>query len=136
MRPNSSDVYMQLAGFYNRQGEFEKTMQALDDRASKEPTNPEAFHTIAAYYWEKAYRDFRLKDAEKMKYIELGLAADGQGAAAEARLHRRADLQEPPAPVQGARRSRTRPSSRRCSPKPTSSATRAIELRKKKAGGQ
>jgi len=76
MRPNSSDVYMQLAGFYNRLGEFEKTMQALDDRASKEPTNPEAFHTIAAYYWEKAYRDFRLKDAEKLKYIELGLQAE------------------------------------------------------------
>jgi hypothetical protein len=67
---------MQLAGFYNRQGEFEKTMQALDERAQKEPTNPEAFHTIAAYYWEKAYRDFRLKDADKLKYIELGLQAD------------------------------------------------------------
>jgi tetratricopeptide (TPR) repeat protein len=78
MRPNSSDVYMQLAGFYNRLGEFDKTMQALDDRASKEPTNPEAFHTIAAYYWEKAYRDFRLKDAEKMKYVELGLQAEGK----------------------------------------------------------
>ena len=76
MRPNSSDVYMQLAGFYNRMGEFEKTMQALDDRASKEPNNPEAFHTIGAYYWEKAYRDFRLKPAEKMNYVELGLQAE------------------------------------------------------------
>ena len=76
MRPNSSDVYMQLAGFYNRQGEFEKTMQALDERAAKEPTNPEAFHTIGAYYWEKAYRDFRLKTDEKAKYIELGLQAE------------------------------------------------------------
>ena len=76
MRPNSSDTYMQLAGFYNRQGEFEKTMQALDERAAKEPNNPEAFHTIAAYYWEKAYRDFRLRDPEKLKYIELGLQAD------------------------------------------------------------
>ena len=76
MRPNSSDVYMQLAGFYNRQGEFEKTMQALDERAAKEPTNPEAFHTIGAYYWEKAYRDFRLKPDEKAKFIEMGLQAE------------------------------------------------------------
>ena len=89
MRPNASDVYMQLAGFYNRLGEFDKTMQALDERAAKEPTNPEAFYTIAAYYWEKAYRDFRLKDAEKLKYIDLGPRGRRQGAAAEARLHRR-----------------------------------------------
>jgi tetratricopeptide (TPR) repeat protein len=75
MRPNDSNVYMQLAGFYNRQGEFEKTMQALQERADKEPTNPEAFYTIASYYWEKAYRDFRLKDADKLKYIDLGIAA-------------------------------------------------------------
>ena len=75
MRPNDSNTYMQLAGFYNRQGEFEKTMAALDERAQKEPTNPEAFYTIASYYWEKAYRDFRLKDADKLRYIELGLQA-------------------------------------------------------------
>ncbi len=75
MRPNDSSTYMQLAGFYNRQGEFEKTMAALDERAQKEPTNPEAFYTIASYYWEKAYRDFRLKDADKLKYIDLGLQA-------------------------------------------------------------
>ena len=76
MRPNSPDTYKQLAGFYNRLGEFEKTMQALDEGATKDPTNPEAFHTIGGYYWEKAYRDFRLKDAEKLKYIELGLQAE------------------------------------------------------------
>jgi tetratricopeptide (TPR) repeat protein len=76
MRPNSPDVYKQMAAFYNRLGEFDKTMQALDDGAAKDPTNPEAFHTIGAYYWEKAYRDFRLKDAEKLKYIELGLGAE------------------------------------------------------------
>ena len=76
MRPNSPDTYKQLAGFYNRLGEFEKTMQALNEGAAKDPTNPEAFHTIGGYYWEKAYRDFRLKDAEKLKYIELGLQAE------------------------------------------------------------
>jgi tetratricopeptide (TPR) repeat protein len=76
MRPNDSNTYIQLAAFYNRQGEFEKTMSALDERAAKEPNNPEAFHTIAAYYWEKAYRDFRLKDADKLKYVELGLTAE------------------------------------------------------------
>ena len=72
-RPNDSSVYMQLAAYYNRQGEFEKTMGALNERAQNEPTNPEAFYTISMYYWEKAYRDFRLKDTEKLNYIKLGL---------------------------------------------------------------
>ncbi len=103
MRPNSSDTYMQLAGFYNRQGEFEKTMQALDERAAKEPNNPEAFHTIAAYYWEKAYRDFRLRDPEKAEVHRARAPGRRQGAPAEAGLPGGADLQEPPAPVQGAR---------------------------------
>jgi tetratricopeptide (TPR) repeat protein len=75
MRPNDANTYMQLAGFYNRQGEFEKTMQELQERADKEPNNPEAWYTISSYYWEKAYRDFRLKDADKLKYIDLGLQA-------------------------------------------------------------
>ncbi len=39
-RPNDSAVYMQLAGFYNRQGEFTKTMDALNARAKQEPTQP------------------------------------------------------------------------------------------------
>jgi len=75
-RPNDPQVYLQLAGFYNRQEEFEKTIEALTQRAAIEPNNPEAFYTISTYYWDKAYRDFRLKDADKMKYIDLGLQAE------------------------------------------------------------
>jgi hypothetical protein len=50
-------------------------MGALNERAQNEPNNAEAFYTISMYYWEKAYRDFRLKDAEKLNYIKLGLGA-------------------------------------------------------------
>lgn len=75
VRPNNSEVYMQLVGFYNRQGEFGKTMEYLQKRAELEPNNPEVHHTIAAFYWEKAYRDFSLKDAEKQKFADLGLQA-------------------------------------------------------------
>ena len=73
--PNNSSVYQQLASYYNRQGEFEKTMAALQERAAKEPNNPEAYYTMSTYYWEKAYRDFRLKDEDKMRYIDEGLKA-------------------------------------------------------------
>lgn len=74
-RPNDSAVYMQLAGFYNRQGEFEKTIEALEQRAKMEPNNPEAFYTISTYYWDKAFRDFRLNDADKRVYIDKGIEA-------------------------------------------------------------
>jgi tetratricopeptide (TPR) repeat protein len=72
-KPNDPAVYLQLAGYYNRQEQFDKTIEALEQRAEKEPKNPEAFYTIATYYWDKAYRDFRLKEPEKRKYIQSGL---------------------------------------------------------------
>jgi tetratricopeptide (TPR) repeat protein len=74
-KPNDPAVYMQLAGYYNRQGQFDKTIQALEERAVKEPTNPEAFYTISTYYWDKAYRDFKLKENEKKDFVQKGVEA-------------------------------------------------------------
>jgi tetratricopeptide (TPR) repeat protein len=74
-KPNDPAVYMQLAGYYNRQGEFDKTIEALRTRAEKEPNNPEAFYMICTFYWDKAYRDFRLKDDQKAEYARAGLEA-------------------------------------------------------------
>ena len=75
MRPDDAAVYLQLAGYYNRQGEFEETMIALDERAVREPNNPEAFYTISTYYWEKAFRDFNLTEEEKAQHVVDGLVA-------------------------------------------------------------
>src|SRR5258708_35878082 len=66
---------MTLAGYYNRQGRFDKTIEALEERATKEPNNPEAFYTIATYYWDEAYRDFKLKEAEKRDFVAKGTTA-------------------------------------------------------------
>ena len=74
-QPGDPAVYMQLAGYYNRQGQFDKTIEALQERSAKEPNNPEAFYTIATYYWDKAYRDFKLKENEKKAYVEKGVQA-------------------------------------------------------------
>jgi tetratricopeptide (TPR) repeat protein len=74
-KPNDPAVYMQLAGFYNRQGDFGKTIEALGERVKLEPNNPEAHYTVATYYWDKAYRDFRLGDKEKLQYVLDGVAA-------------------------------------------------------------
>ena len=65
---------MQLAGYYNRQTEYEKMFAALEQRATIEPNNPEAHYTLASFYWDMAYRDFRLKEEEKKNYISKGLS--------------------------------------------------------------
>jgi len=72
-RPNDPQVYLQMAGFFNRQEEFEKTIDALKQRSAIEPNNPEAYYTISTYYWDKAYRDFRLKENEKKDFVMKGL---------------------------------------------------------------
>jgi tetratricopeptide (TPR) repeat protein len=81
VRPNSTDVYMQLAGYYNRQGDFEKTIEALNQRTAIDPTNPEAFYTISTFFWDKAYRDFRITEAQKIEYANRGLEAAGKAVA-------------------------------------------------------
>ena len=74
-KPNDPNVYLQIAGYYNRQEEFDKTIEALTQRATLEPNNPEAYYTISTYYWDKAYRDFRLKEQEKKDYVAKGMEA-------------------------------------------------------------
>ncbi len=81
MRPNSSDVYMQLAGYYNRQGDFEKTIDALNQRTQLEPNNPEAFYTISTFFWDKAYRAFRITEVQKVDYAKRGLEAADKAVA-------------------------------------------------------
>ena len=73
--PNEPAVYMQLAGYYNRQGDFEKLVENLRKRIELEPQNPEAHYTLATYHWDKASRDFRLSDKEKLQLVLDGLAA-------------------------------------------------------------
>ena len=74
-KPNDPTVYMTVGGYYNRQGDFDKLVENLKKRIELEPQNPEAHYTLATYYWDKASRDFRLSDKEKMQIINDGMAA-------------------------------------------------------------
>lgn len=74
-KPKDASVYQQLAGFYQRQGDFPKLIAAITQRAELEPNNPEAHYAIATYYWDEAYRNTRLAEAQKREYTEKGLAA-------------------------------------------------------------
>jgi hypothetical protein len=72
---------MQMAAYYNRQGRFDKTIEALEARAAAEPNNPEAHYTIAVYLWDKTFRDFRLGEADKRAYLAKGVAATDKAIA-------------------------------------------------------
>ena len=80
-RNDDAVVYLQLAGFYNRAGEFDLTIDALEQRAQIEPDNPEAFYTISTFYWEKAFRDFRITQDQKREYVMAGLDASDRALA-------------------------------------------------------
>jgi cytochrome c-type biogenesis protein CcmH/NrfG len=76
---------MLLAGYYNRQGEFEKIMEAFENRARLEPNNPEAWHTMATYYQEKAFKvDPKLPPAKRKEYIDKAIVDDDKALALNA----------------------------------------------------
>jgi tetratricopeptide (TPR) repeat protein len=75
MRSDDPVVWTQLASFYNRQEDFERTMEAWVKRAELEPNNPEAFYTISAFYEQKVRGDFRLTPAQKSEFIDKGVEA-------------------------------------------------------------
>ena len=74
-KPKDAAVYQQLAGFYQRQGDFEKLIAAVQQRSDLEPNNPEAHYAVSTYYWDEAYRNTRLTDAQKREYVKNGLAS-------------------------------------------------------------
>ena len=74
-KPTDVNTYIQLAGYYNRQGNFGKAILAFEQRADREPNNPEGFYTVATQYWDQAYRGIGVKDADKRTYVQKGLTA-------------------------------------------------------------
>jgi hypothetical protein len=72
--PKDPAVYMNEAGFYQRQGDFVKMFDAVQVRTRQEPNNPEAFYTLATFYWDRA-RDAKLSDAQKATFTDAGLEA-------------------------------------------------------------
>jgi protein TonB len=72
-RPQDPKAFVQLASYYNRQGQFDHAVTALSKGIQLEPANAEGPYTLAVYYWDKAYRDKSLDTAQKREYIARGL---------------------------------------------------------------
>jgi TonB family protein len=63
------------AGFFNRIGQFELAIGALEQIAASNPVDVDAQQLVTVYYFEKAYRDGRLAADDKRKYVDAGLAS-------------------------------------------------------------
>ncbi len=79
--PNNTVVLRAIAGFYTRRGDFQRTIQALEDVAALDPSDPARHHLVATYYWEEAQKDPALAPAERLTYIEAGIAAEDRALA-------------------------------------------------------
>jgi len=80
-----------LAGFYNkpnwddrgevwtegsdrpRRAKFEEAVGTLERCATLDPNEPGGYQKVAAFYWDKAYRDPLLDEKKKEEYAEKGL---------------------------------------------------------------
>ena len=69
-------VLSALAAFYNRAGEFEKTMGVLENIAQRHPTDLQAHQLVAVYYYDKASKDQRLSAEDRLRYADAGIAAE------------------------------------------------------------
>ena len=79
--PKHTPLLMTLMALYNRAGQFEKTMEALEAAEQLDPTDAAIAQMVATFYWDKAYRDHRLVPAQQLQYIESGIAATDRALA-------------------------------------------------------
>jgi TonB family protein len=74
--PSDPSVVMTLAGLYNRSGQFAEAIGALEQVAAMQPSDPTAQHIVATFYEEKFRRDTSLPAAERIKFVQAGIAAE------------------------------------------------------------
>jgi tetratricopeptide (TPR) repeat protein len=77
VRANPQDlrVYEQLAAYYSRLGQFQKAVETYRQWADVDPGNAEPRYSMAAFYWDKAYRDAKLTATEKRDCVTKGMEA-------------------------------------------------------------
>ena len=76
-----SDVLIALGNFHLRAGAFDQAIAFFEELAATDPGDPVGHHVIAAYYWDKAYKDTSLSPAQRIRYAEAGIAAETRALA-------------------------------------------------------
>ena len=75
------EVVAALAGFFNRRGDFTKTIEMLETLEHMDPVDPASAQTTASFYWEKAYKDSSLLPSDRYQYVLNGIAATDRAIA-------------------------------------------------------
>jgi tetratricopeptide (TPR) repeat protein len=83
--PNDAKACGALGAFYNKplwkdetggnRSRFNDAIQVLEKCAAINPNDAGGWQKVATFYWDKAYRDPLLDDAQKNDYADRGLAA-------------------------------------------------------------
>ena len=82
--PQDARMLSLAAGFYVKQGNFERAMELLENSAATDPSNPSGHFIVATYYWERAQKDQRLTDVDKRTYLNRGIEATDRALALKA----------------------------------------------------
>ena len=82
--PQDARMLSAAAGFYVKQGNFERAMELLENSAATDPSNPSGHFMVATYYWERAQKDQRLTPVEKRTYLNRGIEATDRALALNA----------------------------------------------------
>jgi TonB family protein len=81
--PDKPGVDGAIAGFWVRNGQFERAVATLEDAAAANPSNAEAQQIVAVFYWEKAFKEQQtLSPADRLRYVDKGLAASDRALSA------------------------------------------------------
>ena len=81
LNPSDERACNALAGFYNEphwdgRSKFDQAIEVLQRCATLlKPDDPTGHYKVAVFYWDKAYRDPMLTEAEKDAYVDKGLEA-------------------------------------------------------------
>ena len=75
LAPSDIAVHRALAVVYAQSGRFDRAVATLEHAASLQPANPEGYHVLGTFYFEKS-RDATLSSADRLAYVARGLAAE------------------------------------------------------------
>jgi TonB family protein len=79
--PDTPGISTAIAQFYQRSGQFDRAIATLEDAASANPSNAEAQQLVAMFYWENAVKDQSLPPADRLRYLDAGMAATDRALA-------------------------------------------------------
>jgi tetratricopeptide (TPR) repeat protein len=75
-RPNELALINQIATLYQKQGDFEKSLEYFEKRANMEPNSREAWYTLGVNCWARSYHGgVTVGQEERERVVDRGIVA-------------------------------------------------------------